>query len=363
MTSLIETPNEIELTYVAIYKLHGLSALPDSAVNLDFVALSNPSLKAVLTIDPEPYLKDIDKAAAIGTQLLKGVFAPENSGTFEERLAAEIAEVKRVRGTSRGVFAVLKGELQVPTPEFKARRDTDEFGVSLDDVSKDEIRGKFQQSVQAVLTGLSLSLPEGTDRGFEKAGEVMFLTETGNTKPIFILNFRMGGMRGSVARPLTTEIAAEAKDLATRLKSEASSRAYSLLRTSLDRKTDGLQGFIAAWSALEIFINGTFKSTYEARWFQIMEEGAPASSKPVFVRFADVMKDKYRLADKFLIIVSMLDAIGAEADEKEFRRLKKVRDELLHALDVPPGPLPTEAVQRLLLKFMKLHLGVSLVEG
>src|SRR5713101_23199 len=50
------------------------------------------------------------------------------------------------------------------------------------------------------------------------------------------------------------------------------------------RATDELQGFIAAWSALEIFINGTFKATYEVRWFEIMEDGAPASAKPVFER-------------------------------------------------------------------------------
>jgi hypothetical protein len=113
---------------------------------------------------------------------------------------------------------------------------------------------------------------------------------------------------------------------------------------------------VAAWNAMEIFVNATFKSTYEVQWSQIIEKGASVSAKPVVERIAEVMKDKYRLADKFLIIASILDPVRAATDEKEFRRLKKVRDGLLHVLDMPTEPLPTEAAQSLLLKFMGLHL-------
>jgi hypothetical protein len=90
-----------------------------------------------------------------------------------------------------------------------------------------------------------------------------------------------------------------------------------------------------------------------------MKDGAPASAKPVFERFRGVMSDKYRLADKFLIMTSVLDPAGAEGDAAEFRQLKKARDELLHALDTPSSPLPTEAIQKLLLKYMKLHLAAA----
>ena len=86
-----------------------------------------------------------------------------------------------------------------------------------------------------------------------------------------------------------------------------------------------------------------------------MEKGAPVAAKPVFERFKDVMSDKYRLADKFLIIASVLDATAAATDAAEFRNLKAVRDGLLHALETPEH-LPTEAVQRLLFKYMLLHI-------
>jgi hypothetical protein len=88
-----------------------------------------------------------------------------------------------------------------------------------------------------------------------------------------------------------------------------------------------------------------------------MTDGAPGSAKPVFMRLREVMSDKYRLADKFLIIASVLDPNGAADSAKEFVNLKKFRDSLLHALDTPSLLLlPTGAVQNLVLKFMKLHL-------
>ena len=48
----------------------------------------------------------------------------------------------------------------------------------------------------------------------------------------------------------------------------------------------------------------------------------------------------------------------AEADTTAFRKLKKVRDDLLHALDAP-ATLPTEDIQRLLMKYLKPHLDVG----
>jgi len=130
----------------------------------------------------------------------------------------------------------------------------------------------------------------------------------------------------------------------------------SLLRTSLNRATDEPQGFIAAWAAIEIFVNQTFKSTYGPRWYQTIESSVHESAKRAIERIDDVMKDKYRVSDKFLIIASVLDPDFAVADERDFRRLKEIRDNLAHGLDLPEGPLPTESVQKLLLKFMRLHL-------
>jgi hypothetical protein len=56
------------------------------------------------------------------------------------------------------------------------------------------------------------------------------------------------------------------------------------------------------------------------------------------------------------VIASVLDSAGAADDTEGFRHLKKFRDKLFHALDAPSSALPTDAVQKLLVKYMKLHL-------
>ncbi len=349
----------VKVRYIAIYKVRGANALPDDAETADILTLQNPALAATLTTNPEPHFLHIDKSAALATQLLKGIFAPDKEGTLQERLAAEIETVRarRAKKTAKGVFLVFTGESEIPAPEFKARRDADEFGLCIDDVPKSEIRETFRPSVQGVMTALGLSLSANADHTIEKVGDVVYLIDPDKGKPVYAFNFHGGIARASVASPITAAVIAEAAALAPKLAADKTmARPTSLLFTSLEEATDELQGFIAAWSALEIFVNATFKATYESRWFKIMGEGAPLSGKAVFERFKDVMSDKYRLADKFLVIASVLDPAAAAVDAAEFNRLKKFRDGLLHALDTPQAPLPTDAVQKLLLKYMKLHL-------
>ena len=70
-----------------------------------------------------------------------------------------------------------------------------------------------------------------------------------------------------------------------------------------------------------------------------------------------VMKDKYRLADKFGIVAMQLSAIDADKDVIAFREAKKVRDELFHGSNIDENTLPVASVRSLLVKYLQLHLG------
>ena len=80
--------------YVGVWRLRGANALAASTPSPEVAALTDPKLTAHLSAEPEPYFLHIDRAAALGTQLLKGIFTPDGKGTFEEYLAAEIAGVR-----------------------------------------------------------------------------------------------------------------------------------------------------------------------------------------------------------------------------------------------------------------------------
>src|SRR3954447_26386013 len=134
----------------------------------------------------------------------------------------------------------------------------------------------------------------------EKVGEVIYLVESDDGKPIYTFSAELGSARGSVASPLSELIVANAAKRISKVMSDKTLlRPTSLLITSLNRTTDALQAFIAAWSALEIFVNASFKARYESQWFDIKKGGPPGAATPVFDRLEDVMSDKYRLADKF----------------------------------------------------------------
>lgn len=344
--------------YVSIWKINGANRLPVGVTSLDLVSMHSPNFVASVIADPAPHFVDIDKSMALGTLLLSGLLGQGSEGTAEERLATEIEAVKARRGSQgqEGVFLVFKGETDRVQPDLTKCRHIETFGVCFDAVEKSMIREMFEPLVRAVLTASGLSLPATADRQVERIGEAIYLREAESGKPIYTFSFTAGTARLSIAAPLAAEFATEVAQRAQKIRNDgAFGRPANLLITSLTRETDALQAFIAAWSALEIFVNATFKATYEARWFDIMKRGAPESAKPVFERFRSVMSDKYRLADKFLIIASVLDATAATTDADEFRRLKTVRDNLLHGTETATR-LPTDAVQKLILKFMMLHL-------
>ena len=267
----------------------------------------------------------------------------------------ENVRARRKKQTEKGVFLVLEGASDIQEPCFKTRRDLQDISICFDAIAKPEIRESFGPAVHAVLIALGLSLPANADHQIEKVGEVVYLIDTENDKPIYTFSFQGGSARLSLASPLTDDMVRDAGNRALRVMNDKALARPARLLSSLNQATDALQAFIAAWSALEIFVNASFKASYETQWFAIMENGAPPAARPVFERLKDVMSDKYRLADKLLIIASVLVADAVTTDADEFRRLKRVRDDLLHALETPAN-LPTEAVQKLLLKYMTLHL-------
>lgn len=344
--------------YVAVWKLHGANSLIAEQPDVVLASSTEPVVVAKITADPEPYFFHIDRAGALATQLLKGLFSPEKEGSPAERVAAEIDVVKagRAKQTRSGIFLVFEGEMDVALSDPVASQDTEEFTVWFNAVDKETVRSAFRPFVDATLTACSLSLVANADRQVDKIGDIVYLDNPETKKPIYSFTISGGSARFLLSAPLTDEvISAAGNQVSTLMADKVMLRPASLIQMSFDRRTNALQGFIAAWSALEIFINANFKETYETRWFDVMESGAPVGATPVFERFKEVMHDKYRLADKFLIIAAVLDPEAATADAQDFRRLKKTRDDLLHALETPPQ-LPTEAVQKLLLKYIKRHL-------
>ena len=97
-----------------------------------------------------------------------------------------------------------------------------------------------------------------------------------------------------------------------------------------DFGTDRLKAFLSGWAALEILISKSFK-TYEQDFLSpLANAGQPMLRERFLGRIKDVMKDKYRLADKFVAVAAVLFPTVADAELQKdcdnFNRLKKLRE-------------------------------------
>lgn len=100
----------------AVWKLRGANTLETEQPSVTLASCAEPRVTATVTADPEPHFCHIDKAGALATQLLKGLFAPDKEGSPEERIAAEIeaAKARRAKQTGTGVFLVVEGQREIP---------------------------------------------------------------------------------------------------------------------------------------------------------------------------------------------------------------------------------------------------------
>jgi hypothetical protein len=107
---------------------------------------------------------------------------------------------------------------------------------------------------------------------------------------------------------------------------------------------------------LEIFVNKVFKQYNTAFFDSVLDEGHPEVQRKYLGRVRDVMKDKYRLADKFAAISSLLAPSTADKDLQAFVEAKKLRDELFHGQTVDEKNLPVERVRDLVSRYVRLHI-------
>jgi Pentapeptide repeats (8 copies) len=87
-----------------------------------------------------------------------------------------------------------------------------------------------------------------------------------------------------------------------------------------------------------------------------LRDASPPARAPFITRLRDVMKDKYNIRDKFIVIASELDIADANSDIELFIRAKDKRD-AIHKMSVPPEALPIHEARHLLRKYLELHLG------
>jgi hypothetical protein len=127
-----------------------------------------------------------------------------------------------------------------------------------------------------------------------------------------------------------------------------------------DYETDRLKAFLSGWAALEILVAKAFKRYEYAFLSPLTNASQPTLRERFLERIKGVMKDKYRLIDKFVAIAAVLFP-GASDNEiqddfKKFTQLKQLRDSIFHGEEFSEENLPVHELAALLRKYVLAHV-------
>lgn len=289
-------------------------------------------------------------SSLIGSERPVGQTPREHFDTIFAGPAGQLADIKD------GMLLVIDCEWEIVDRELDHVIDLGDFALSLDAEAGASFGDRARQVRHTGLSAIALTGFEGVAHDGRTLGTANMMIATGSERPTYVIT-PQASLTISSRSSLLPDQAIEAVKLANALDKAPKNLRHvpRLLAQSHENRLQPLNAFISAWAGLEILIGATFEQ-YEASWTAAIRSALPPSAQNVAGRMRTVMKDKYRLADKFAIMASALDSAGADHDIAAFTELKGVRDAFFHTLSSNPDSLPGEATRRLLRKYLSLHL-------
>jgi hypothetical protein len=123
-----------------------------------------------------------------------------------------------------------------------------------------------------------------------------------------------------------------------------------LLVQSVDSKNDTLLSYLSAWTALEVFVNKSFKLNKQKLIASMTERGLDEPFRE------EIEKNKFSLKSKFNMMCLYLSSQDECSDVKSFRGLKDMRDKLFHGDEIDLKSLPVFETQNLLRKYLSIYV-------
>jgi len=343
----------MDARYLAVYRIYGINSLPEDR-EAELLRVPALSARAFLTTQPDVHCLHMDRQTATGSAALRALVGGTDRQQFLEEAIRSLRERRGKEGV--GIFLIIEAQSNFDPPDLTNRADRDDFIVCFDQGPAESFRAQLRSTVDAILTAITLAMPSNRSREIKKVGDIAYFLDSQSGKPIYTLAFR-GSARATVSGGADVAWVKLAGGYSQQIASDKRMATVArLLVQSLETGSSNLRSFIAAWSALEVFTNVVFKDSYEEQWVSLLATGTPAAAKKYFQRLQDVMKDKYRLLDKFLVVASLLDEKAAEHDTGEFMRVKDVRDRFFHTMEIEESALPSQAIQALVQKYLRLHV-------
>jgi hypothetical protein len=348
----------MKFKHILAFAVHGLTS-SSLEEDIDLIVTDEPEVRAMLLKDPDKNLYIIDRGLALATLMLRGFFGEAKEGERAQLLEEEVAQIrskwkKQAKGASILVIDIT-GDIEADLSG--AQRETADFVVIFDAVDKEHLRSLHAPFVSSIVASISLALPR--IEPIEKLRDGIYLLDS-DGKIYHSFTPSLGAVSVRVSSPLTTEILEAARFYGEALLHRPNmARVIRLFHHSIDESSDKLRSFLSAWAALEILINKTF-SGYESQFIDAIKQAAPSHALYAYLdRVSEVMSGKYRLLDRFIIVSHFLAESSSDADTRQFKEIKDMRDRLLHGADILEADLPVHETQDLLHRYITGHLRLS----
>ena len=342
--------------HLEMYEVSGVSDLANSD-DTELLSWDKGNVRVFLTVDLAPYHRHVRRLTALGSVNAESmVGAGDNRlAPYQQRFRDMFARTQIKHDDMKsGALMITKVEDEINVADLEHLQDLGDFGAKIQIFNNSALRESALRATRAAHAGLTLALGENVTDTLRSFGTVDYAIEPDTKRLLYSLNMSVSSSMTMLTH-MTPEMTSEAARFADAIgQNDSVANTVRLLSLSARTDTDQLTAFLAAWSGLELFVQAVFKLHYEPQVFEGFQAAAPTVSFVAKVR--QVMKDKYNIRDRFDLVASSLGGADAEADIATFKRIKKQRDDLAHAMSGDLGRLPTDETRRLLRKYLKLHL-------
>lgn len=346
----------LRYTYVSAWKvIGGLNVASGDAPQL---LHEDADCRITLTSNPDEPLAIVDKGNVAANLLLRGLFNAEKFPDPAAAVARELEELRTQRKEKSASVTVLVIEgFGTCEATIGKTSEVDGLHLTFDAIDKNAVRNAHRERIASAK--LAVAFESDPPSRLEKYSEGIYLQNSAGQTTVS-LTFQMNA-RAYVSSKVTPEIAKRISDRYPLVTANSELRSVCRLYAQMaENEDEPLKAFLFGWSALEILIAKLFVA-FEEEFLSPLLGGTQGQLRGRFLnRVRDVMKDKYRLVEKFTCVTVVLfpDSADGEVNEylEKFERLKKMRDKLLHGEDVPENSLPFHEVAGLLRFYLLAYL-------
>ncbi|WP_156782124.1 hypothetical protein [Acidihalobacter aeolianus] len=328
------------------------------------VLVSGTDFTFSLVRNAEVDLTEIDNNQAIARLLVKSIVGQRGSAPFRDAIAIEASEIKeeRKQKAESNPILVYEAEGDLPVQMDRHHREQDGIIIGFDLIDKAEVRQLHKPKIEAMK--MAVAFEGGSTSRFTELGDGIHLV-TDDGKSVFSFTASASG-RTTVftSNPLSDQgVQNVGNRYHTLLSMDDLTSVERLFSQMAVQGADQLKTFLSGWAALEILIAKAFKR-YEQEFLSPFTQIGQESMRERFLaRIKDVMKDKYRLSDKFVAVSAVLfrDASREDfqRDYQTFRDLKERRDSISHGDPFEENSLPIQQVDALLRKYCLAYIATQ----